>query len=184
MAATNQKPSAKPTDVAAKNDARKDVAKHGATAQGKGTDVTQSNIGKDNGNGTTTIADQVVAKIAGLSIREIPGVYDIGGSFSRALGSVRDKMGASENVKQGINVEVGQTQAAVDLTLVAEYPYPLHEVADKVRSKIIEGVEGLVGLEVTEVNIDIADVHIPSIDDDDDDEDEVREIETKRERVK
>ena len=182
MAATNQKPSAKPTDVAAKNDARKDVAKHGATAQGKGTDVTQSNIGKD--NGTTTIADQVVAKIAGLSIREIPGVYDIGGSFSRALGSVRDKMGASENVKQGINVEVGQTQAAVDLTLVAEYPYPLHEVADKVRSKIIEGVEGLVGLEVTEVNIDIADVHIPSIDDDDDDEDEVKEIETKRERVK
>ena len=162
MASSHQKPSAKPTDVAAKNDARKDITKTGATAQGKGTDVQQSNIGKDHGNGTTTIADQVVAKIAGLSIREIPGVYDIGGSFSRALGSVRDKMGASENVKQGINVEVG----------------------DQVRSKIIEGIQGLVGLEVTEVNIDIADVHIPSIDEDDDDEEEVKEIEKKRERVK
>ena len=52
-----------------------------------------------------------------------------------------------------------------------EYPYPVHEVADKVREAIFSAVEGLVGLEVTEVNIKVTDVHVPGNEDDETDED-------------
>lgn len=133
--------------------------------------IPDTNVAKDEGRGTTTIADQVVAKIAGLAIREIPGVYDVGGSAARALGNLRSKIGINDNIKQGINVEIGQTQTALDLTLIVEYPYPVHDVANQVREAIFNGVEGLVGLEVTEVNINVADVHVPG-DDEDEDEDE------------
>ncbi|MCY0903921.1 Asp23/Gls24 family envelope stress response protein [Arthrobacter sp. H14-L1] len=117
-----------------------------------------------NGRGSTTIADAVVAKIAGIATRDIPGVYALGGGAARALGSLRDAIGQSD-VAQGISVEVGQTQAAVDVTLIVEYPHPLQNVARSVRDAIYTAVEDLVGLQVTEVNINITDVHIPTDDD-------------------
>lgn len=130
--------------------------------------------------GETTIADQVVAKIAGLAAREIPGVYNLGGSAARALGAIRETVGLDENVKQGISVEVGKTQAAVDLTLIVEYPYPVHEVAQQVREAIFSNIEGLVGLEVTEVNIQVTDVHIET----ENTEEATEAVATKQERVK
>ncbi|MDO4613167.1 MAG: Asp23/Gls24 family envelope stress response protein [Actinomycetaceae bacterium] len=136
----------------------------------------KTNVGVDEGKGTTTINDQVVAKVAGLAIREIPGVYDLGNSAARALGSLRSTVGADDNLKQGISVEIGQTQTALDLTLIVEYPYPVHEVADKVRDAIFSSVEGLVGLEVKEVNIKVSDVHVPSDDDEDEAEKESKEL--------
>lgn len=132
--------------------------------------IPANNVAEDQGQGLTTVADQVVAKVAGLAIKEIPGVYDLGNSAARALGALRSKVGASESITQGISVEIGQTQTALDVVLIVEYPYPVHEVADKVREAIFSAIEGLVGLEVTEVNIKVTDVHVP--DDDDNEEDE------------
>lgn len=142
--------------------------------------IPNKNVGEDSGKGQTSIADQVVAKIAGLAVREIPGVYALGGSAARALGTIRSTVGMEDNIKQGVSVEVGQTQAAIDLTLIVEYPYPIHEVTEKVRDAVLNSVEGLVGLEVTEVNIKVTDVHVPS----DDDNDEEEEEPVKEERVK
>jgi uncharacterized alkaline shock family protein YloU len=67
-------------------------------------------------------------------------------------------------VSQGISVEVGETQVAVDVTIVAEYPVQLQQVADDIRSSVIRAIEDLVGLEVTEVNVTIIDIHLPSDD--------------------
>lgn len=133
--------------------------------------IPANNVAEDQGQGLTTVADQVVAKVAGLAIKEIPGVYDLGNSAARALGALRSKVGASESITQGISVEIGQTQTALDVVLIVEYPYTVHEVADKVREAIFSAIEGLVGLEVTEVNIKVTDVHVPDDDDNEKDED-------------
>ena len=134
--------------------------------------IPANNVAEDQGQGLTTVADQVVAKVAGLAIKEIPGVYDLGNSAARALGALRSKVGASESITQGISVEIGQTQTALDVVLIVEYPYPVHQVADKVREAIFSAVEGLVGLEVTEVNIKVTDVHVPGNEDEEANEDE------------
>ncbi|MDO4252919.1 MAG: Asp23/Gls24 family envelope stress response protein [Rothia sp. (in: high G+C Gram-positive bacteria)] len=123
------------------------------------------NIGADQTNGTTQVNDTVIAKIAGLALREVAGVYALGGGAARAMGAFRSFTGQEDNLKQGISVEVGQTQAALDLSLVVEYPYPLYQVADEARSAVIQAIESLAGLEVTEVNIEILDVHVDSEDD-------------------
>ena len=138
--------------------------------------IPANNVAEDQGQGLTTVADQVVAKVAGLAIKEIPGVYDLGNSAARALGALRSKVGASESITQGISVEIGQTQTALDVVLIVEYPYPVHEVADKVREAIFSAIEGLVGLEVTEVNIKVTDVHVPDSDEEKEDEKESKDL--------
>ena len=115
--------------------------------------------------GTTTIAEDVVQKIAGLAAREVSGVYALGGGAARAIGSLRERIpGASQSVGQGVSVEVGEKQAAVDLDLVTEYGVPIADVARSVRRNVITSVEGMTGLQVTEVNISVNDIHLPSDD--------------------
>ena len=118
-------------------------------------------------DGKTTIQDNVVAKIAGIAAREVKGVYALGGGAARVMGAVRDALNSTD-LTQGISVEVGEKQVAVDVTIVAEYPAPLQGVADSVRLAIYKAMQDLVGMEVAEVNVTVNDVHIPSDDDDSD----------------
>ncbi|MFI5716129.1 Asp23/Gls24 family envelope stress response protein [Nocardia sp. NPDC051750] len=119
--------------------------------------------------GTTTIADVVVEKVAGLAAREVQGVHDLGGNTARALGALRERIpGASASTGQGVTVEVGETQAAVDLQIVVEYGVAIAEVARVVRRNVITAIEQMTGLEVVEVNINVNDVYIPGDDDEPD----------------
>ncbi|GAA2849327.1 hypothetical protein GCM10010517_06650 [Streptosporangium fragile] len=111
--------------------------------------------------GTTTIESGVVAKIVGMAAREISGVYDMGAGTARALGAVRGIVGADRSITQGVSVEVGERQAAVDLELVVEYGMAIPDLAGAVRRNVITAVERMCGLEVTEVNIKVSDVHMP-----------------------
>ncbi|MFD9908174.1 Asp23/Gls24 family envelope stress response protein [Streptomyces sp. NPDC059063] len=115
--------------------------------------------------GRTSIADVVVVKIAGMAAREIPGVYDMGGGLSRALGAVRDRVpGGRSNVGRGVKVEVGERQTAIDLDIVVEYGVPITDVAHDVRENVIAAVERITGLEVVEVNVAVNDVRLPDDD--------------------
>jgi uncharacterized alkaline shock family protein YloU len=115
--------------------------------------------------GTTTIAEGVVQKIAGLAARDVSGVYALGGGAARTLGALRERIpGASQSSGQGVAVEVGEKQAAVDLDLVTEYGVPIADVARSVRRNVIASVEGMTGLQVTEVNISVNDIHLPTDD--------------------
>jgi len=116
--------------------------------------------------GKTTIADGVVAKVAGIAAREVSGVYALGGGGARAFGAIRDVINATD-LAQGVKVEVGETQAAADITIVVEYPAPITEVADNVRAAVAGAIHRLVGLEVVEVNVAVDDVHVPGDDSDD-----------------
>ena len=116
--------------------------------------------------GRTAVADTVVAKIAGIATREMPGVYAMGAGMARAFGVVRDRLpgGTTTSITQGVTVEVGEQQAAIDLDLVVEYGISIPDLADGVRRNVINAVERMCGLEVTEVNITIGDVHLPTDD--------------------
>ncbi|MFZ3415440.1 Asp23/Gls24 family envelope stress response protein [Arthrobacter sp. 3Tela_A] len=112
--------------------------------------------------GRTSIAEQAVAKVAAIAARAVPGVHSLGTGAGRTLGAVRDAVAGSDTTATaGVNVEVGETEAAVDITLVADYGIPLTGLADSVRSAVYSAVEDLVGLNVVEVNVSVADVHVP-----------------------
>ena len=117
-------------------------------------------------HGKTSIADGVVQKIAGIAAREVSGVYQLGGGAARAFSSMRERIpGSSQSVGQGVSVEVGERQAAIDLDVVVEYGVAITDLAQAVRRNVIGSVEGMTGLEVTEVNISVNDIHLPADDD-------------------
>jgi uncharacterized alkaline shock family protein YloU len=119
-------------------------------------------------SGKTVIVDPVIAKIAGIAAREVPGVYALGGGAARIVGAVRGALGNTD-LSQGVKVEVGETQVAADVTIVVEYPLPLTGVADAVRAAVASAITDLVGMQVAEINVTVTDVHIPGDDDDDTD---------------
>ena len=115
--------------------------------------------------GKTSIADSVVSKIAGIATREIAGVHSMGSGAARAIGAIRDKLpgsGPARGITQGVSVEVGERQAAIDLDVVVEYGVPIVDVANAVRDNVSSRVERMTGLEVTEVNVTVDDIYLES----------------------
>ncbi len=121
--------------------------------------------------GKTTIADTVVAKIAGIAVHEVNGVHSLGGGTARAVGMLRERIpGAKIKHSQGVSVEVGERQAAVDVELVADYGVSIADLAEGIRRNVISAIERMTSLEVTEVNIAVQDVYLESEDDQDEGE--------------
>lgn len=112
-------------------------------------------------HGTTTIAETVVIKVAGIAAHEVAGVYALGGGATRALGAMTQRVGFGDERTQGVSVEVGEREAAVDLTLVIEYGESIPQIATRVRENVIKRIEGICGLTVTEVNVSVNDLHFP-----------------------
>ena len=140
------------------------------------TDTASARTGDRGGRrrGTTTIADNVVATIAGIAAREAEGIYALGGTASRALGSVRSKVSRSSDPSRGVKVDVGEKQAAIDLDVIVEYGEPIEDAAREIDTRVADAVETMTGLEVVEINIKVLDVHLSGSDEDDDDADGTR----------
>ncbi|MDP8975030.1 MAG: Asp23/Gls24 family envelope stress response protein [Actinomycetota bacterium] len=138
---------------------------------GSSTDVQQAGANAlVTDKGRTSIADSVVLKIAGVAAREVNGVHAMGSGGARAFGALKEKLpGASgQSPTQGVTVEVGERQAAIDIDLVVEYGVSIPDVSQAVRRNVIQRVERMTGLEVTEVNLSVDDVYLG----DDDEEEE------------
>lgn len=152
-------------------EAREKPSKGSGTSSGGRDLVTES--------GRTSIADHVVTKVAGMAAREVGGVYRMGGGAARAFGAMRERIpggssSSSTGAARGVAVEVGERQAAIDIDLVVEYGVAIPDLAGAVRRNVIGGVERMTGLEVTEVNITIDDIHLPDEEDDESGETESR----------
>jgi uncharacterized alkaline shock family protein YloU len=113
--------------------------------------------------GTTRIEDEVVEKIAGIAARAVPGVHDLGGDTARFFASVRDRVGLGEAGKanQGVSARLAGRTAKIGVTLMVEYGVRVHPVTEQVRAAVVEAVERMLDLQVTEVNIVVDDVQVP-----------------------
>jgi uncharacterized alkaline shock family protein YloU len=121
-------------------------------------------------HGNTSVADSVVAKIAGIAAREVSGVHQMGSGAARALGAIKEMLPVGSSTPaptQGVIVEVGETEAAIDLDLVVEYGVSIPDLSRSVRNNVIQRVERMTGLSVTEVNILVDDIWL----EDDEDKD-------------
>jgi uncharacterized alkaline shock family protein YloU len=133
--------------------------------------------------GGTQIEDSVVQKIAGIAAQEVDGVR-MGGGSTQAIGGILssvtgDRVGVG-NQSRGVSVETGEIETAIDLTLTVEYGKSIPQIAEAVRRNIINRVENLVGLNVTEVNISVNDVFFPEQEQQQEQEQRQRELEQQR----
>ncbi|MDN4619550.1 Asp23/Gls24 family envelope stress response protein [Paenibacillus sp. PsM32] len=101
--------------------------------------------------GIIKIADDVVAKVAGMAALETPGIAAMSGGLSDGFA----KRLSGKNVQKGVTVEVGQLEAAIDLRIIVLYETPIHEVCRMLQQNVREAVENLTGLKVVEVNVKV-----------------------------
>lgn len=116
--------------------------------------------------GTTRIADGAVLAIANAAAGEVDGAHlshggtRLPGDSSPTVGEFLGNVTGGSGRPRGISVEVGETQAAVDLTINIAYGKTVPEVTEALRRNVIQKVESLTGLEANEVNITVNDIDL------------------------
>jgi uncharacterized alkaline shock family protein YloU len=145
---------------------RTTAGKGGQADETKTPKARKEDLGAPEVRGRTTIGDNVAAKIAGMATREVPGIHNLGSGMARTIGGVRERVsGGQPSVTRGVQVEVGEEQAAVDLDVVVDYGVPITDVAADVRVNVISAMERMTGLEVVEVNVAVDDIDLPEAED-------------------
>ncbi|KKO52291.1 Asp23/Gls24 family envelope stress response protein [Paenibacillus sp. DMB20] len=122
--------------------------------------------------GQIQIAPEVIEVIAGLATVEVNGVAGMSGGFA---GGIAELLGM-KNLSKGVKVEVGQREAAVDVSVIVEYGQRLPEVASEIQRNVKRSIENMTGLTVVEVNVHIHDVHFAKASDKTEDLDQVQRV--------
>ncbi|KQX46470.1 putative alkaline shock family protein YloU [Paenibacillus sp. V4I3] len=110
--------------------------------------------------GSIQIAPEVIEIIAGLATVEVQGVAGMSGGLA---GGIAELLGR-KNLSKGVKVEVGQREAAIDVSIIIEYGNRIPEVASDIQQNVKQAIESMTGLNVVEVNVHIHDVHFKQVD--------------------
>jgi uncharacterized alkaline shock family protein YloU len=143
-------------------------AKSGSDSNGSVASIIETEGGK------TVIRDQVVSKIVGLAVREIEGVVRlVPFGASQSVANLAKSVTGTRMRDLGVHVEVGETEAAVDVRIVTEYGASIPAIGEAIRTNVADRVRKMTGLKIVSLNIDVIDLHFA-----DDDEEEMEEEST------
>ncbi|XID94150.1 Asp23/Gls24 family envelope stress response protein [Paenibacillaceae bacterium WGS1546] len=105
--------------------------------------------------GTIEIAPEVIEVIAGLATIEVEGVAGMSGGISSGIAELLGR----KNLAKGVKVDVGQREAAVDVSIIVQYGRRIPEISNEIQRNVKRSIESMTGLNVVEVNVHIHDVH-------------------------
>ena len=117
------------------------------------TEVQDAEVKETEVNGIK-IAEDVVAKIAGIATSEVKGVYSMNGGFV-------DGLFGKKNFSKGVKVQVNEKDATIDLFIIVEYGCRIPDIAWEIQNRVKTSVENMTGLKVLEVNIHVQGVNLP-----------------------
>lgn len=98
--------------------------------------------------GNVKIDNDVLASIAGIVAKKVPGVYRIATSLVGGLAQV-----IRQKPDVGIKVVVGEDEVGFELRIIVEYGVNIPEVTFMVQKSIKEEVEKMAGLKVSNVDV-------------------------------
>lgn len=108
---------------------------------------------EDGNTGTTQIANEVIAVIAGLAATDVQGVAAMSGGI---VGGIAERL-RRKNLSKGVKVEVASDErtCSVELSIICEYGYRIPDVARLIQEAAKEAIEGMTGLQVSAVNVHV-----------------------------
>ncbi|HFI0250797.1 TPA: Asp23/Gls24 family envelope stress response protein [Streptococcus suis] len=105
--------------------------------------------------GELTYADKVIEKIIGIALDAVDGVLGVDGGF---FSNVKDKLVNTDITRDGVHVEVGKKQVAVDLDIIAEYQKHVPTIFANIKEVIETEVKRMTDLDVVEINVNVVDI--------------------------
>lgn len=99
--------------------------------------------------GRIIFADDVVATIASLAAADVPGVAGMSGGVVEGF---TEKLG-KKSLTKGVKVEVGQEEAAIDISVLIQYGFRIRDVCLEIQKATKTAVETMTGLRVVEINV-------------------------------
>lgn len=102
-----------------------------------------------------TFEDHVIKKIAALSAQEVDGILEMSGGFFEEMS---DRIGSNDNITKGVNADVGEKQAAIDISCIVEYGKSIPGMYEQLKQAVKRAISEMTGLELTEINMHVEDV--------------------------
>ena len=103
------------------------------------------------------IAEDVVAKIAGIAASEVKGVFSMNGGIAGGI----SEMFGKKSFSKGVKAQVTEKDTIIDLYIIVEYGSRIPDIAWEIQNKVKTAVENMTGLKVLEVNIHVQGVNLP-----------------------
>ncbi|MCK4994067.1 MAG: Asp23/Gls24 family envelope stress response protein [Candidatus Omnitrophica bacterium] len=105
--------------------------------------------------GTLKINNEVIASIARNAALQVDGVENIKNNLIRMM---LDFFSKGYNNK-GIILEIAEGDVKVGVTIIVKFGVTIPDVANIVQENIRTAIEEMTGLTVSEVNVNIGDIH-------------------------
>lgn len=104
---------------------------------------------------TLTYDDKVIEKIVGHALEKVSGLLAVNGGF---FSNIKNNLVNSDSVRDGVSVEVGSKEVAVDLDIVVEYGKDIPAIVDSIKAIVFQNVDSMTHLRVVEVNVNVVDI--------------------------
>ncbi len=102
--------------------------------------------------GNVKISVEVISTVAGIATAEIKGVAGMSGSV---VGGIAEILGGKKNKGKGVNVEVVENKAVIDLYIIVDYGVCIPDIAWDIQENVKNSVESMTGMTVEKVNIHV-----------------------------
>lgn len=118
--------------------------------ENKSTQTSSTNV-----KGELTFNDKVIQKIVGYAIENVKGLLGVDGGF---VSNIKNKIVNSDDPTDGIDVEVGKEQVAVDLDVIMEFGHNAHDIYKELIKVTETQLEKTTSLKLVELNVQIIDI--------------------------
>ncbi len=103
---------------------------------------------------TLSFDDSVIEKIVAITCREVDGIIEMKGGI---LSAIQEGFGGTD-ITKGVDVEVNDALAEIDLAIIMEYGKSAPEIFQELKKVITENVTAMTGLGISSLNVRVVDV--------------------------
>lgn len=95
-----------------------------------------------------------IEKIASVAAYQVPGVLALKGGV---ISGIQETFGL-EDMTKGVSAEIGEKEAAFDISIIMEHGYSAQKVYDDIKEIVSEHIQSMTGLVAAEINLKIVDL--------------------------
>ncbi|MGF9695865.1 Asp23/Gls24 family envelope stress response protein [Paenibacillus sp. MABNR03] len=104
--------------------------------------------------GAIHISNDVVSKIVGMAAQATSGISSMSVGLTEGIA----KSISGKSLQKGIDVEVKEDQASIQLRINVQYGFRMHQVCQELQHNVQQAVEQLTGIMVKEIKVHVVGV--------------------------